>query len=344
MTWLIFNIGSVMGSAITLGQNWAIKQGHVTDGTYAAFIALETLGAILCCFIVSSDKVIRSDGTRVQKIVHPGLKADMIGLWTTLRTDLWILLLFPMFFASNYYTTYQFNDVNAYYFSTRTRAFNNLFYWISQILAALLLGWFLDWTRYGRRTRALIGWVVMFVLVNAVWGGGAAFLQKTHRGIPGPEMDLFDHNYFWYLLLYMCYGVIDSFWQTYVYYTMGAMSNSPHKLAYYTGFYKSLQAAGAATISGLDGSKDPFAVNFGSSWGLMAGGLLCALPVYIWRIRDSEVGVEVEVIKQNSGALGNADSGPALVIAPEEILKGRENVSGRAIGKVEVGEHVKEES
>lgn len=50
----------------------------------------------------------------------------------------------------------------------------------------------------------------------------------------------------------MAYGMLDSLWQVFCYYTMGAMSNDPRKLAYYAGFYKSIQAVGATTISKLD--------------------------------------------------------------------------------------------
>lgn len=95
----------------------------------------------------------------------------------------------------------QLQDVNAYWFSTRTRAFNNMFYWMAQIVGAGLFGFFLDWTRFSRRTRSLTAWVIMFVLVNAIWGGGTAFLMKTHRGKKGPAMDVFDHNYIWYLIV-----------------------------------------------------------------------------------------------------------------------------------------------
>jgi len=52
--------------------------------------------------------------------------------------------------------------------------------------------------------------------------------------------------------LYMSYGMLDSLWQVFCYYTMGAMSNDPRRLAYYTGFYKSIQAVGATAISKLD--------------------------------------------------------------------------------------------
>lgn len=178
--------------------------------------------------------------------------------------------------------------MNSYYFSTRTRAFNNVWYWVAQMIGAAAIGYFLDYTRISRRRRALIGWVVLFVLVNVIWGGGVVFLKQTHRGVPSPLMDLYDHNYFWYLFLYMWYGFLDALWQSYAYYTMGAMSNDPKKLAYYAGFYKSIQAAGAAVVSRLDAVKTPYASMFASSWALMAGSLLVALPVYIWRIKNTE--------------------------------------------------------
>ena len=55
----------------------------------------------------------------------------------------------------------------------------------------------------------------------------------------------------------MAYGLLDALWQVYCYYTMGAMTNDPRKLAYYSGFYKSIQAVGAAVIAALDAVSSP---------------------------------------------------------------------------------------
>src|SRR6266849_2012015 len=110
----------------------------------------------------------------------------------------------------------------------------------------------------------------------------------------------------------MCYGFLDALWQTYAYYTMGAMSNDPRKLAYYVGFYKSIQAAGAAIISALDANKYPFVNLFASCWALMAGALLCALPVFLWRIKDTEV-VDSDVEDFNEKTM--VPTGPMGVMA-----------------------------
>lgn len=49
---------------------------------------------------------------------------------------------------------------------------------------------------------------------------------------------------------------------------------------------KSLQSAGAAGIWRADAVKIPFLNMFASTWGLLAGGLLCALPMLILRVKN----------------------------------------------------------
>jgi hypothetical protein len=217
-----------------------------------------------------------------------------------------------MFWASNWFYTYQFNDMNAYYFNIRTRAFNSLFYWyppynvksdnrLAQIFGALLFGRFLDWNRFSRRTRAISGWCILFILVNVIWGGGLAFERKTNRDWPSPRQDIYDPGYVGNLFLYMFYGFLDATWQTYIYWLMGALSNEPRKLAYFAGFYKSIQSAGAAVIWRVDALKAPFQAIFASSWGLCGAGLLFALPVVWMKITQTNIHKEDYVTAQEVG-------------------------------------------
>jgi hypothetical protein len=225
------------------------------------------------------------------------------GLFVTLKTDYYIVLLFPLFWASNWFYTYQFNDMNAYYFNIRTRAFSNFFYWLAQIFGSLMFGTFLDWARFSRRTRGLAGWAVLFVLVNAIWGGGLAFVLQTNRNAPSPKQDIFDPGYVGNLFLYMFYGFLDSTWQTYAYWLMGALSNEPRKLAYFAGFYKSLQSAGAAVVWRIDALGYPFITIFGSSWGLCGAGLLFALPLVYTKIAETNIHQEDFVTVQDVAEL-----------------------------------------
>jgi len=240
-------------------------------------------------------------------------RSELKSLFETLKSDYYIALLFPMFWASNWIYTYQFNDMNANYFNIRTRAFNNFCYWLSEIFGSLMFGTFLDWSQFSRRTRGLAGWCLLFILVNAIWGGGLAFVLKIGRDIPSPRQDIFGPGYIGNLFLYMFYGFLDSTWQTYSYWLMGALSNEPRKLAYFAGFYKSLQSAGAAVVWRIDALKAPYIAIFGSSWGLCGVGLIFAFPIVCKKVVETNVHTEdfvtaqdvAEIKKQKAGHRGH---------------------------------------
>ena len=152
---------------------------------------------------------------------NPTWKTEILGLWETLRCDTYIILLFPMFFASNWFYTYQFNDVNLARFNIRTRALNNTLYWTSQILGALVFGYALDLHRVSRPLRARVAWVALFVLTMVIWGGGYAWQKGYTR--PDTEADAYvkmdwtSNGYVGPMFLFMFYGFFDAAWQTCVY-------------------------------------------------------------------------------------------------------------------------------
>ena len=174
--WGIFNLGGVIGSLVPLGENIHVASNStVTDGTYVGFLVLTFLGACLAWSLCDAKKVVRRDGSRVILMQHPSWKSEFLGLWETLISDPWIVLLWPMFFASNWFYTYHFSDVNLAQFNTRTRALNNTLYWTSQIFGAATFGLALDSKRLSRPMRAKIAWVALFVITMAIWGGGRSF-------------------------------------------------------------------------------------------------------------------------------------------------------------------------
>ncbi len=58
-------------------------------------------------FMVDPEKMIRTDGTKVVIRRHPSWKTEIYNLWVALRTDPMIILLFPMFLASNWFYTWR---------------------------------------------------------------------------------------------------------------------------------------------------------------------------------------------------------------------------------------------
>jgi MFS family permease len=221
--WGIFNLGAVLGALIPLGQNLHREEAKkAADSTYIAFIILMACGFVLAAFLCNPHHVRRSDGSRVIMMKNPTWKTEILGMLSCFKTDWYIVLLFPMFFASNWFYTYHFQDVNLPKFNLRTRSLNNVLYYSFQIIGAWIFGIFLDWTRFTRSQRARIVMVVLFVLTFVIWGGGYDFQKDYTRGstLNDPDFvakDFTDSGYVGPMFLYCFYGLYDSVWQTTTY-------------------------------------------------------------------------------------------------------------------------------
>lgn len=222
--WIIFNLGAVIGSLVPLGQNLhTTTSSSVNDGTYIGFLVLMICGAILALSLCNADRIRRDDGSKVILMKNPSWKTEFLGLFETITQSPWVVLLFPMFFASNIFYTYQGNDFNGAHFNTRTRALNNTLYWSSQIAGAVVFGYALD-TKFRRSVRAKASFVALFVLTFVVWGGGYAWQKKqaTREEVTAPGFRPYDWTdggelYIGPMFLYMFYGFYDAAWQTCIY-------------------------------------------------------------------------------------------------------------------------------
>lgn len=286
-----------------------LKNITVTEGTYIAFIVLMFFGAALALTLCNANDIIRQDGTRVILMKNPTWQSELLGLYETLKLEPFVLLLFPMFFSSNWFYTYQFNAVNGSYFNTRTKALNSLLYWLAQIAAAGIWGSLLDIKRVSRTVRARCALIVLFVLTFVIWGGGYAH-QKTYtrESVDNKGADWTKSGYFGPLFLFIFYGFYDAAWQATVYWYVysglkstrvfnvwiltlvirfiGALSNSGRRTANYVGFYKGIQSAGAAISWNLDARGLSFKSQFISNWVLLSASLVMAAPVIFLKIRD----------------------------------------------------------
>jgi len=185
----------------------------VNDGTYIGFMVLTFLGACLAWTLVDARTVIREDLSHVILMKHPTWQSELLGLWECLRTEKYIICLFPMFFASNWFYTYQFNDFNAAKYNIRTRSLNNVLYYTSQIIGAYVFGYALDIQSVRRSMRAKIIWGVLLVITFAIWGGGYAFEKTYTRAETSSKSyvkgDFKDSGYIGPMFLYMFYGFYD---------------------------------------------------------------------------------------------------------------------------------------
>ncbi|KAM0419058.1 hypothetical protein ACHAPT_011997 [Fusarium lateritium] len=192
-------------------------------------------------------------------------------------------------------------------------------YWLSQIIGAYIFGYLLDLKCFRRRTRSLGGLSALFITAMATRGCGYAF-QKTYTresvaSGESPLLDWTDDAFPAPFVLYWFYGFVDAVWQTYIYWLMGALTNSSSRLAHFTGMYKSLQSAGAAIIYRLDSLEKPYMTLFISNWVLLPGSLIFAFPVAYYMVHEHsdveldqelEVSVGVETEKPSVGTTSQA--------------------------------------
>lgn len=333
-------MGGVVGAAIAMGLSWNSGTSETLgNGVYAAFVALTFCGGLVSALLKDPATLIRSDGTSVVVPASTTWSKEIQGLYRLLKSDPWVVFLFPLFFASNFFYTWQNQDLNAKVFTLRTRAFNSLLYWFAQMIGALLLSVLLDYPKLRRQNRAWGGWAVVFIVVFTVWGGSYAVQTRYTRTSlsAGWPLDITDGSEAGgIIVLYLFSGFMDSLWQTFTYWLLGALSNDISKLAILVSWYKAIQSAGAATAYGLDYSLRPYMEILGVTWGLCGLGLVCAVPVLVLRVKDhtdplgekTVVGREWEVQKGMQDGLERTGKVP-------EALQGVDDIEERA-------EHAKE--
>ena len=213
----------MLGSLIPLGTNFHRQDAAAaTDGTYIGFIVLMLTGAALALVLCNAKHIIRPDGSRVIVMKQPTFQSELIGLWETLKFEPLVLLLFPMFFVSNWFYPYQQNAVNGAHFDVRSRSLNGLLYWLAQIIAAVIWGVLLDMGTIRRSTRAKLAWGALLILTVSIWGGGYAY-EKTYTrddALNG-TLKLWDWTdggeYVGPMFLYFFYGFYDAVFQATVY-------------------------------------------------------------------------------------------------------------------------------
>ncbi|PVV03029.1 hypothetical protein BB560_002509 [Smittium megazygosporum] len=254
ISWGIFNMGGVLGSIIPVVVN---SENNLSDAGYVAFLVIEVLGAILSLALAPPNKVTRSDGSGVIISKQENVLGELVAVLKLFLNPSMISLFF-LSFSSNFFYSYEFNIYNAPNFTPRSKGFNNIFYWASQIVGCYFLSKILD-SKLSRKKRAYIGTTICAVMYNSIWIG-VIFMQRTFRPVregrePRYNFQTTGAKYFPPILLYSLMGFLDSCWQSMAYWLIGSLSNDSIVLSRYVGFYKGVQSAGAAVSWAVDAGK-----------------------------------------------------------------------------------------
>ncbi|TYI00197.1 hypothetical protein ES332_A11G116400v1 [Gossypium tomentosum] len=233
--WIIFNLGGVIGGFIPFILNYHRKEKAetVNDMTYIVFMCFMSAGTLISLTILSPDRVVKDDGTHCTNIKYSNVTTEAIEILKLFRN--WkLLLIIPAAWASNFFYSYQFDNVNGLMFNLITRGFNNVFYWGAQMIGSVGIGYILDFSFKSRRTRGLVGVGIVAVLGTAIWAGGLANQLNYSFDKPPKRLDFkrsgsdFAGPPF---ILYFSYGLLDAMFQCLVYWVIGALADTSETLS-----------------------------------------------------------------------------------------------------------------
>lgn len=300
--WGIFTSGGVVGSAIALGMSYDNPDSNKTPtSVYIVFVILMLCAIGVVWFILPSNYVVRGDGSLVELQTSMKFKEELTAFAQQFK-DWRMLLLFPMFFCSNYFYSYQ-GSIVSYMFNGRTRALSSLLSNLGAVIGAAIIGCIFDYSPGGRRQRAIIGWTFTMLAMCGVWGGGIYHQKGWERApIDHPEVgwhhDLKSSASSGPLALMFFYYCVDSFYQGLAYYTMSSLTNDPFKLARMAGYYKGVQSAGAAISFGMDAVHTSYMTEVIVSFVIMFASLPFCLIVLL-KIKDTNYEDEAVIKVEN---------------------------------------------
>ncbi|KAJ2355200.1 hypothetical protein GGF43_002828 [Coemansia sp. RSA 2618] len=293
-------IGSVAVFALNFRQDVDVIAVPLHNSSYIVLASLEATGAACALLLVPLDEVTRDGVMYVCILEETDTHTEAVEMFMLFR-DKWILLLVPMFVVSNFFYTCEWAQINGAIFNQRTRAFNSIVYWISQIIAVFAFSFVYDCEPLSRRKRGLVLVAIVAVLANVMWGCALAFQviyldRSVSSGLFGFNGVLIDFTQAERAaaptLLFCFMGIVGALWQSLAYWLIGAITNDVQSLTRYAGFYKCIQSLGAMVAWQLEAQAVSHLAQIIVNWSI----LVAALPFMLYFIHsiNDEYDVEAE--------------------------------------------------
>nr|XP_011470662.1 PREDICTED: UNC93-like protein 1 [Fragaria vesca subsp. vesca] len=297
--WSIFNMGGVIGGLIPFVLNYKrTEAASVNDATYIGFMVFMSIGTFLTLAILPPSKVVRDDGTKCTNIQYSNVTTEAIEIGK-LFLNWKMLLIVPAAWSSNFFYTYQFNNVNGVMFNLRTRGLNNVFYWGAQMAGSIGIGYIMDFSFKSRRTRGFFGIIVVAVLSSAIWAGGLANQLGYSRGNKPEKLDFKGgSDYAGPFVLYFSFGLLDAMYQSLVYWVIGALADDSETLSRYVGFYKGVQSAGGAVAWQVDARNVSFLGQLIMNWVFTTVSYPLLIVLVLFAVKNEDVEEEITKAKE----------------------------------------------
>ncbi|RDW77598.1 hypothetical protein BP6252_05651 [Coleophoma cylindrospora] len=250
--WLgLRELGQLIGSSIQLSLNVKKNQrGKVGYSTYLILIGLQCAGLPLALLISPPEKVIRSDGTKLE---DPTKNKKVLGefrrIFELLKTKR-VFLLIPILIGFQWNSTYL-SIYMTKYFSVRARALGALTTGISATAANIFWGWFLDLKYYSRPKVARITWSFFLVIMLSIFGWQIANQKKYESTVPAVTLDWDTPGFGRGFAATVLFRFMNESHYMFVYWIIGTFNNDIETLTLTVGIVRSFESLGSAMAFGL---------------------------------------------------------------------------------------------
>ncbi|KUJ23906.1 uncharacterized protein LY89DRAFT_633630 [Mollisia scopiformis] len=294
----VFIVAAGTQLGFSAGWFWTAQTATITsyptDGERGKAVAVWGLiyNSGACIGSLVSLDVTRSDGTSVEIPRSPTWKEATLDLWKCLHREPHLVFIFPMYFASNFFYPYQFNTFNLKHFTIRTRAFNNIIYWLAEIAGNLITGSLLDVKHacFSVRNRAQMCLVILLLSTCGVctcaflWQQGAAPITAVSG-----KIDYTDHVYYTTgAALYAGFGLLAASYTGSLIWLLKPICPNDENRIHLGGIFKGIQSAGGAVAFHINTIGIAPTTELAINWGLLAGGILIAAPMVFKKARSKE--------------------------------------------------------
>ncbi|WOO81648.1 UNC93-like protein [Vanrija pseudolonga] len=186
--WLsLCTAGSILGGAINLGLNATNDNaGAVNPKVYLIFVSLASAGPFLAFLLPKPHQVQRSDGKAVRLYRNTPLLTELLVTLKLLFTRDYLLLV-PLVVQAVFPESYTFTFI-ASHFTVRARALGSFLAAVTRIIAANLLGRFLDARTVSLKNRAR--WTFIFLMATR----GGWWIWSTILSVHFPTTEPIDWN------------------------------------------------------------------------------------------------------------------------------------------------------
>ncbi|CAH6723499.1 putative notoamide biosynthesis cluster protein O' [[Candida] jaroonii] len=263
-TWQFLNkFGTIIAGAISLSLNInGSTGGSVSLNTYIVLFSLQCLSPFVCFLLSPPEKVIRSDGSKVETNITDQKTSERFkDLWRVF-TIKQILFLSPGFLGAVWLGTWQ-GNYTASYFSVRARSLYSFVTAIICMITDFTMGWLLD-LNHRRSKKVQISWFVIVAIMTGYYIFGFVMQSEFQRNDPG-AMDWNDPGFLRAYVPFLFFRIGSEAIFNWVYYYMGSIPLSPSQVTIGVSIIRSCESLGQCLSYAVGAVDKNNLVNLGVS-------------------------------------------------------------------------------